>query len=192
MSYVRGAVAVLGLLGCLARPGAAAECEGVRMFDTASLGAHTLTLNGQGLRKATLFKVKVYVAGLYLAEPSGDAARILGSDQPWRLGLTFLRDVGASQIREAWEQGFENNAGRESDVLGERIATLGGWMEDMEKGATLTFSYRPSAGVEVMVGETTKGSLTGADFAAALLSIFLGPMPPNRELKAGLLGGGCT
>ena len=46
MRNLRAAVAVLGLLGCLARPSAAAECEGVRMPDTASLGAHTLTLNG--------------------------------------------------------------------------------------------------------------------------------------------------
>ena len=162
------------------------------MPDTASLGAQTLTLNGQGVRKATLFKVKVYVAGLYLVEPSRDAARILASHQPWRLNLAFLRDVGASQIGDAWEEGFENNAGQRFDVLADRIATLGSWMDAMKKGKTLAFTYRLSAGVEVMVGETTKGSIEGADFASALLSIFLGPKPPNRELKAGLLGGGCT
>ena len=64
-------------------------------------------------------------------------------------------------------------------------------MYDMEKGGTLAFSYRPSAGVEVMVRETTEGSIDGADFATVLLSIFLASKPSNRELKAGLFGGGC-
>jgi hypothetical protein len=33
--------------------------------------------------------------------------------------------------------------------------------------------------------------IQGPDFAMALLSVWLGPKPPNADLKAGLLGGKC-
>jgi hypothetical protein len=33
--------------------------------------------------------------------------------------------------------------------------------------------------------------IKGDDFATAFLSIWLGPHPPNADLKSGLLGGAC-
>ena len=34
-----------------------------------------------------------------------------------------------------------------------------------------------------------KGPIPGEDFARALFGIWLGPKPPNPDLKSGLLGG---
>jgi hypothetical protein len=34
-------------------------------------------------------------------------------------------------------------------------------------------------------------AVKGADFATALLAVWIGAEPPNEELKTGLLGGGC-
>ena len=64
-------------------------------------------------------------------------------------------------------------------------------MADMSKGQRLRFVHKPGAGVSVDVNGTVKGTIAGEDFARALLSIWLGPRPPNAELKAGLLGGQC-
>ena len=38
---------------------------------------------------------------------------------------------------------------------------------------------------------TVKGTIKGDDFAKAFLFIWLGPEPPNPEIKSGLLGGAC-
>ena len=94
----------------------------------------TLSLNGMGLRKATIFAVKVYVAGLYLSEKSESATAILAKDQPWHLDLRFLRDVDAADIRDAWEEGFESNAESELAALKDRIAVLQQHMTDLVEG----------------------------------------------------------
>jgi hypothetical protein len=43
--------------------------------------------------------------------------------------------------------------------------------------------------VDVKVKGAKKASIVGRDFQQALLSIWLGPHPPNSELKDGILGG---
>ena len=48
------------------------ECKGVNFPDQAQVDGSTLTLNGLGLRQATMFKVNVYVAALYVAKTSND------------------------------------------------------------------------------------------------------------------------
>jgi hypothetical protein len=169
----------------------AKECNGVDFPDQIQVEGTTLALNGLGLRLATLLKVKVYVAALYVAKPSSAPNPILASTAPTELVLHFVRDVGADDIRKGWEEGFAKNAKEQLPALKDRIATLNGWMTDMKSGQRLTFIHKPGAGIRVDVNGAGKGTIPGDDFAKAFLSIWLGPEPPNAELKAGLLGGAC-
>jgi hypothetical protein len=168
----------------------ASECAGVSSPDSISLADNELVLNGQGLRLATMLKVKVYVAALYVPERSDQAQALLQADQPWQLSLSFLRSVGADDMTEAWDEGFATNAKSELPALKERIAVLNSTMVDLEEGDTLVFSYVPATGTRVEVNGDDKASIEGKDFASALLSIWLGK-PPNKEIKRGLLGGEC-
>ena len=100
------------LLALVAAPLTAAECIGVSLPDRLEVpGQQPLALTGMGVRKATLFKVKVYAAGLYLAEQSSNARAIIDQDRARHLTLHFVRDVDADDIREAWQEGFAANAG---------------------------------------------------------------------------------
>src|SRR5690242_10476784 len=56
------------------------ECKGVSFPDQAQVDGSALTLNGLGLRQATMLKVNVYVAALYVPRTSGDANAILASN----------------------------------------------------------------------------------------------------------------
>lgn len=187
------ALSFLSLLLSLlvALPVAARECQGVNFPDQIQLDGARLQLNGLGLRQATLLKINVYVAALYLKDKSADPPAIIQSNQPKRLILQFLRNVGRDDIVKAWTAGFEANAGGALAGLQDRIATLDSWMTDMKTGERMAFSYLPGAGVQVEIGGGVKGALKGDDFARALFSIWLGDQPPNEGLKAGLLGGGC-
>jgi hypothetical protein len=167
------------------------ECVGVGFPDQAQVNGNTLTLNGLGLRQATMLKVNVYVAALYVAEPSTDPNAILGSNAPKELVLHFVRNVGATDLRKAWDEGFAGNAKDQLPALKDRVETLKGWMGDMKAGERITFIHMPGAGTQVDVGGTTKGTVQGDDFARAFLSIWLGAHPPNSGLKAGVLGGAC-
>lgn len=169
----------------------AKECLGVGFPDQVQVAGSALQLNGLGLRQATVLKVNVYVAALYVDKTSSDASAILSAPGPKQLVLRFVRDVGASDLAKAWEEGFAANAKAQVPALRARIDTLKGWMGDMKKEQRLTFTHKPGAGIEVDVNGTVKGTVEGDDFARAFLSIWLGAQPPNTGIKTGLLGGAC-
>ena len=183
------AAAAIALLYAGVAP--AKECKGVGFPDQVQAGGATLALNGLGLRQATMFKVNVYVAALYVPKPTSDPNAILAADVPKELTLHFVRNVGADDIAKGWSEGFEKSAKAELPALKDRIAMLNGWMAEMKSGQKLTFVYTPGAGVQVDVNGTVKGTIKGDDFAKAFFAIWLGAEPPNPELKAGLLGGAC-
>lgn len=184
---------VIGLFASvtLGDPASAAECIGVQFPDSVKASDKDLVLNGLGIRKATFIKVKVYVAGLYLPQKSRDAQQILGADQPWQLVLRFVHDVTASEISDSFNDGFKKTAGDKRAALRPRIDALNAMMKDFATGQHLSFTSDPAKGVAVDVNGAGGGTIEGKDFAAALLAIWLGPDPPNPEIKSGMLGGAC-
>ena len=181
---------VLGAL-CEVGPAHGKECANVSFPDQTTVAGTALTLNGLGLRQATMLKVNVYVAGLYVAKPSTEPSAILGAPTAKQLVLHFVRNVGRSDLNKAWDEGFEANAKEQLPALKARIEKLKTLMTDMKTGERLSFIHNPGTGVLVDIGGAAKGTIEGEDFAKALLSIWLGAQPPNASLKAGLLGGSC-
>ena len=169
-------------------PAAAGELAGVVMPDTIQVDGKTLVLNGMGLREATILKVDVYVAGLYLEAKSSDADAILRASQVKRLVMTFVRAVGRKDLVKAWDESFRETAGAAFDSVRDRVATLDSWMADVPKGTVLTFTSRPGEGVTVEIQDTAKGRIPGEDFSATLFGLWLGPSPPSAAIKSGLLG----
>ena len=167
------------------------ECEGVSFSEQVQSEGGTLMLNGLGLRQATFLNINVYVAALYLTQTSTDAVAILESNTPKELILHFVRDVDGAELSDGWDEGFENNAENQLPALKQRIDAFKGLMVDVKTGQRLGLVHKPGTGVRVDVDGTVKGTIEGDDFARALFSIWLGPHPPNADLKAGLLGGEC-
>jgi hypothetical protein len=167
----------------------AKECRDIQFPEQTQVGAHQLVLNGLGVRKATFLKVNVYVAALYVSQPSRDAKALLDSTDPQQLTLHFVRNVSRDQLTDAWREGFEKAAKAQLAALNARIDRLNAWMSDMKTGQRLTFT-RSAGSIQVDVNGAAKGSIEGEDFSRAFLAIWLGD-PPNPELKEGLLGGKC-
>jgi hypothetical protein len=181
---------VLGLaLVMVATSPAAAEqtVGGVTMPERITVADTELTLNGMGIRQATFLRVDVYVAGLYVEEPSQNADYLINSEQVKVMRLEFVRSVGEDDMAEALEEGFqssaENYAAIQDDV--ERVI---GWLSSFSSGDTLTFSYLPGRGVLVTVNGEVRGLTGDAAFGRALIGIWLGDDPPGERLKRGLLG----
>ena len=182
------ALALAVLLAMAVGLAQARQCDGVSFPDQVTVHGERLALNGLGIRKATFFRIKVYVGALYLAHPSSDAAAILAADEPSQIVLHFLWHVTAGELRSAWREGFGASA---PHSLQARIAELNGWMHGIGSGHTMTFVHLPGQGIEYLLDGKPQGHIPGADFARAFLGIWLGPHPPGRALKAGLLGGAC-
>lgn len=178
-------IATLALAWAPAAP--AAELAGVSMPDRVEVGGQSLVLNGQGLREK--FFVDVYVAGLYLPEKQRSEEAIFGSDTPRKLVMHFVHDVSQQQVCDAWQDSLEANRPNAPAALAADFDTLCDFMEDVEDGEEMVFTYVPGTGTTVEVKGEEKGTIEGKEFADALYASWIGEHPATGKLKKGLLGG---
>jgi len=175
------------LVMALASPAAAGELEGVTLPDQVTVADETLELNGMGVRQKLW--VEVYVAGLYLEEPSSDPAEIVGADQIKRVVMHFLTDKATKKKMDgAWQEGFEANSPDEVDTLQARLDRFKALFGDMQDGDVVTLTMIPGEGTRVEMDGADRGAIEGDDFSAALLRVWLGDEPPSDDLKEGMLG----
>jgi hypothetical protein len=166
----------------------AVEISGVKLPDQVTVAGKSLKLNGAGLRQATLLKVNVYAAGLYLEKPSGDGEAIANSDQAKSIEMVFMRDVSAKQMAEAFGEGFDKNCVAGCAELKQYMSKLQGLTKDMKKGDSMAVRFL-AEGVEVMINGQKAGSVGDKAFSHQLIRCWIGKNPPNSGLKEGLLGG---
>ncbi len=148
----------------------------------------TLELNGAGVREKFFFDI--YVAALYLEKRNSDARRILGNMGPWRMVMHFLfRKVSADRLANGWEKDFEANLDRNGLArMRERIDRFKALFPDLRRDDVVWLDYLPGKGLVVSINGKQVGLLEGRDFAATLLSIWLGEHPVGDRLKQELLG----
>lgn len=181
-------VALFASAGAQAQP---VDREGVKFEPTVQLGGSALQLNGVGVRTRAIFKV--YVAGLYLPQKSGDAAGALAQKGPRRMALTMLRNVDADTFAGALNEGLQNNlsaaqlAGFKVQIEALNAALKSGG--EAKKGDVIHIEFVPDSGTRVMVNGQPRGApIPGEDFYSAVLRIWLGDKPVDGDLKKGLLG----
>ena len=176
---------VLLLTFLVLAPAQARKLAGVEMPDTAVVDGVTLKLNGMGLRAATALRVKAYVGGLYLEEPSSDAAKVIDSRQRKRVTMKFLRDIDRGRLTSGWAESLRKVGGK---TMEPSIAEFTSLIPDVKTGDTMSFTWRPGVGLEVAMDDKVRGTVSGDDFARALYTVWFGPEPGDANLKSGMLG----
>jgi Chalcone isomerase-like len=164
----------------------AASLAGVTLPDTVQVGGTTLVLNGLGLR--TKFTVKVYVGGLYLQQKSSDPSAIIKADAPRRIVMQFLHSASKQQMTDAFEEGFKDNAPDAEKTQKADIDHFLAALEDVKDGDQMVITYVPGTGTTLDINGTKKLTIAGSAFGQVLFSVWLGPKPPNTDLKKGMLG----
>ncbi|MFZ3214346.1 MAG: chalcone isomerase family protein [Terriglobales bacterium] len=164
----------------------AATLAGVTLPDTVQVGSKTLVLNGLGLRKK--YFVKVYVAGLYLEQKSSDPGAIIKADAPKRIVMQFLHGASKSQMADAFEESFNNNAPDAKQTMKADIDRLLGALEPVKEGDQMVFTHLPGTGTTLAINGQHKLTIAAPAFGPVLFSVWLGPKPPNADLKKGMLG----
>lgn len=175
-------ILVSGLIGLTAMAG---ELKGVKMPDEVTVDGKTLKLNGMGLR--VKFIISVYVAGLYVENPTKDPAAILKADEARRVDLRMLRDLDAKATVDAIRAGFDANSKAQMGALKERLDTFCGQIPDVKDGQVLSITYVPGKGTSI-VGAGAATVIPGKDFADAFFAVWLGKSPADEGLKKGMLG----
>lgn len=165
----------------------AAQLEGVTLPDTQTVGTGELRLNGIGLRTYSLFRIPVYVAGLYLVRPDSDPDHILRSAEVKLLDIRFVRDVAEQSARSAWREGFEQNCIAPCEIARADIERFLTYVPGTHKGDRFTILFTRD-GAEFSANGHPLGTVPDRRFATAILATFLGPEPPTARLKRELLG----
>lgn len=179
--------ALLLALLLLAAPARAAELAGVTLPDTRAAAGATLRLNGIAARSYTIFRVTVYVAGLYLERPEHDPAAILRSPARKLVEVRYLRAVGQEDMHRAWRALLDANCPAPCAVPPALVEQFLAMTPGMRAGGSTTYVVTP-AGVGVAVDGQPLGSVAGEAFGRLLLATFIGPAATSPEVRDGLLG----
>lgn len=168
----------------------ALEVAGINLADRAELASQSLTLNGAGIRKKVFFDV--YLAALYLPGKTQDASAVVNGTLPRRMELRMLREVSAPTMHEGFVDGLKANQSEAAlAALAPKIAELEQIFKQVKtaaKGDVIVLDFMPGQGTRVTVRGKTYAVIAGDDFAAAMLSIWLGRAPISDGLKVALLG----
>lgn len=170
----------------------AATISGQRFDDRVLLGDVDLQLNGLGLR-AELW-LEGYAAGLYLPTRASTPDAVLAEEGPKRMRMKMMLEVPAKEFNKAVAVGVRRNSTpAEQDAVRERVARFMALVSAVglvRKGDVIDLDYLPARGLILSINGAAQGeAIPGADLYAAVLKIFLGDRPVDRELKSGLLGG---
>ncbi len=181
---IRVLIALL-LSCCCAR---AATLEGVTFPDTYAVEGKTLVLNGMGLRTLTILNVRVYVAGLYLAQRSHDPQQILSAPTPKVLLLQFLRSGSKEQVAGQFRAGEERNcaAGGCDPADQSDFDRMVAAAPAAKAGDTFTFIITPG-GVRFYADNALLFQSNKADLGRLILLGFIGNRPPSEDLRKSLL-----
>jgi hypothetical protein len=183
-------MAIWMLLGGWMAPDAAAiTLEGATFPDRYVVGGQSLALNGIGVRKITIFRIRIYVAALYLPRPSHNAAEILASPGPKVLRLEFIHSGSKAQVEKEYRNGEADNCGHGECSPSDRadFERLVAAAPAVEPGDTTTYIF-DDKGVKVFANKEMIGDFADTDLARHLLEGFIGRHPPTTALRNALLG----
>lgn len=181
-------IAILSICILFPSDGYGRTIKKVTFPETVSINGSACKLMGVGIRKK--FIINVYLGALYLEKPSKNPSLIIKSEQVKRIVMHFLyKEVGAGQLIEGWNEGFEKNSPGSVAALKDKISTFNGFFTaPVKSGERIIIDYRPGKGTEVTIKGKTAGVIQGKDFMEALFAIWFGPSPPTKGLKKGMLG----
>jgi hypothetical protein len=169
----------------LASGSEAAEIDGAYFKESLTVNNTTLKLTGTGLLRYWGFKA--YVGAFYLEE-GGPIDEAL-SDRAKRIELQYKRPIKGKDFGPATDKSIAKNIDPATvKRLRPRIDYHNSLYEDVQPGDRYALTYIPGRGTELALNGVPKGVIEGADFAAAIFSIWLGPKPINQAFKKQILG----
>ena len=162
----------------------AADLAGVRFVDQLTIAETPLRLHGMAVMKWKLL-ISVHASALWLpagqTDPLADVAKVFE--------LHYFHDIAAADFRTATEESLVRSVGAATvTALRTRIDRFNALYQDMKDGQRYRLTYRPGIGTELAKDGVPLGTIEGADFAAAVFGIWLGPKAIDSGFRDRVLG----
>lgn len=167
-------------------PACAIEVENVVFDKKVMIGQQALEIKGAGVLRYLRF-IKAYAGALY-TQPGLSPESIL-SDTPKRLEIEYFHALKGKDFGPATYKGLSKNLDAVAiERLRPRIDYHNSLYVDVQPGDRYALTYIPGIGTELSLNGRTVGVIEGADFAAAIFSLWLGKNPYDTQFKNALLG----
>ncbi|BBO72040.1 hypothetical protein DSCA_59700 [Desulfosarcina alkanivorans] len=175
------------LIAILIPPAAEATgTDGVHFDRQVMVGDQALAIRGTGVLRY-MRVIKVYAGALYTL-PGTDPDAVL-SDTPKRLEVEYFHALNGQDFGSATYKGLaRSHDPQEIERLKTRIDYHNSLYVDVEPGDRYALTYMPGVGTELSLNGRPLGVIDGADFAAAIFSLWLGDTPFDGRFKNDLLG----
>jgi hypothetical protein len=175
-------LALTGLSAAICSYGQAADWK-----PQLQVGETTLVLNGVGSRSKAF--IGLYESGLYLQQPSKDAAAIVAADECMAVRVKITsRLVSRSSLVSSLQEGLEKSTkGNVEEIRAETAQFIELLGEELRIDDVIDFVYVPSKGLYVIKNGTAKGVVPNVKFKQALFGIWLSDNPADEALKRAML-----
>lgn len=187
LKYYRSVYIIIALIAMtfILPQSEAAEVNGINFDDQYAAGDTVLKIRGAGLLRVMAF-AKVYVSTLYL--PEDCASKMVLSDVPKRLEVEYMRSIAGNDFGRVTNKKISENVDLQTyERLRPRIEYHNSLYQDVQPGDRYSLTYIPGKGTELALNGEPQGVIEGADFAAAVFSMWLGSKPISESLKKDLL-----
>lgn len=187
LKYYRSVYIIIALIAMtfILPQSEAAEVNGINFDDQYAAGDTILKIRGAGLLRVMVF-AKVYVSALYL--PEDCASKMVLSDVPKRLEVEYMRSIAGNDFGRVTNKKISENVDLQTyERLRPRIEYHNSLYQDVQPGDRYSLTYIPGKGTELALNGEPQGVIEGADFAAAVFSMWLGSKPISESLKKDLL-----
>lgn len=161
--------------------------DGITFNDQTTVDGKELVLNGVGIRKATMLKIKVYYGGLYLSAKTQSAEDFLNTAEPKQIIMHFVRNVSAKDLKQTYSNAFAAANKDTHASMSEIFTKFNAQFErNVQKGERMIFTFT-NKGVSLKFGETQGEVMGDENFSKAILRMWF-INPQDQNLADGLLG----
>ena len=160
----------------------------LKVPDELSSAEQPLVLNGVGMR--TKFFHDIYVAALYLREPSADASSIIAADEPMDIRIYIVSDlVTGERFAEATMDGFVRSTHGDLGPIRPQVdAMIRAFRDSLSDGDVFDLVYLPGEGVRIYRNNEQVELVPGLEFKQAMVGIWLSDDPVQSKLRDRMLG----
>lgn len=164
----------------------AKEIEGLKLQEKKNCFNKELPLQGFGIRKATIFGIKVYVLAYYSEFPLTKISDPNLEKRPICLDIHYLRDFDNKDVDRAWEFQFKESSSYPYEELKQHLVQIKDFFGEIKGERLQAFSLNEED-TQFYENGTLKGTIKDKRFQKNFLHIFFGEKPPTEELRNQLL-----
>ncbi len=148
-----------------------------------------LSLNG--IANYRVLNQDYYIAALYLAKPlkSSSVQEILSSTQSKQMKLLVNAPRWSPRLwQKQWQSDLDINNPNATEALLDQLTTFTQLLKaELVSGDLVTFNYQENIGTQIHINEQLMQSTQNIELFNALLTTWIGKLPPSRYFKKNIL-----